>query len=72
MLGAIVQRLLNASCTRVTLHVMESNVAAIRMYTRYGFKTVERLIDHYHIDGQLYNALTLAYDDTTQPPCRIL
>jgi ribosomal protein S18 acetylase RimI-like enzyme len=72
MLAAIVNLLLGASCVRVTLHVKEDNDDALRMYARFGFRKIEHLIDHYLIDGQRYNAFTLAYSAPSSAVCRIL
>ena len=39
--------------------MQELNSAAISMYRSCGFHTAERLFDHYHIEGQDYNALRM-------------
>ena len=46
-------------CECIYLHVKDSNSAAIAMYRRCGFRTDEFLYDHYHIEGQDYNAIKM-------------
>ena len=43
--------------TRVSLHVQLVNEAAVTFYKKCGFSVVERLPQHYLIDGKHYDAL---------------
>ena len=45
------------------LHVLEGNEAAVRLYVRGGWMVRERLLGHYHIDGQLHNALEMSREE---------
>ncbi len=46
---------------KVTLGVVEENVAAVRLYEKMGFVTEGRHIDHSMYDGKLCNTLRMAF-----------
>jgi len=48
-------------CPRITLHVKDDNVAAIRLYESVGFQVVQKLLNHYYFDDAYHNALELLY-----------
>ena len=51
---------------KLTLSVMSTNPAAIRLYRTHGFRIEGRLLDQYYIDGRYVDSLLMAI--RTRPP----
>lgn len=64
LLQSIIKLLKEKGCTIITLHVLDTNAAALAMYKKAKFKVSEKLIDHYHFYGAYHNAFKLDYEIT--------
>eukprot|EP00300_Choanocystis_sp_HF-7_P037862 c54247_g1_i1.p1 GENE.c54247_g1_i1~~c54247_g1_i1.p1 ORF type:complete len:187 (+),score=35.87 c54247_g1_i1:46-606(+) len=53
-------------CKRTTLHVKTDNAGAIAFYQKHGFQITQRLVDHYCIENQNYDAFELIRDVAPQ------
>ncbi|KAJ9460263.1 Histone acetyltransferase MCC1 [Diplonema papillatum] len=60
LLGEIISRLYVAGCQTINLHVLTENMPAVRFYAKHGFRTVERLEAYYFVNGQFYDAYSMA------------
>ncbi|KAJ9460262.1 hypothetical protein DIPPA_07646 [Diplonema papillatum] len=58
--GEIISRLYVAGCQTINLHVLTENMPAVQFYAKHGFRTVERLEAYYFINGQFYDAYSMA------------
>ncbi|MBY0378992.1 MAG: ribosomal protein S18-alanine N-acetyltransferase [Burkholderiales bacterium] len=48
--------------SKIFLEVVESNIPAINLYLKVGFKTISKRKNYYNINGILHDAIVMSYD----------